>query len=83
MCMHANTTVGPQLHPPCKYSHKGGLKGAPNYYTAAQLEPAELDVPSSMDPSEDHAVSEPLTSAMLYMYNVSWKADSDTALELV
>ena len=49
---------------------------------ATQLEPAKLDVPSSMDPSEDHAISEPLTSPMLNSYNVSWRAEMETVVEV-
>ena len=53
----------------CKYSHDVPERGL--IPPATQLEPAELDVPSSMDPSEDYAISEPLTSPIVHLYNVS------------
>ena len=66
----------------CKYSHEVPERGT-EPFTASQLEPAELGLPSSLDSPESHAIGERLTTAMVHLYNVHWKAELETAVELL
>ena len=40
-------------------------------FSTTQLESTQLGLPSSMDPAESHAISEPFSSAMVHLYNVN------------